>query len=175
MALHDDLLEQAAHLAARDRRRPKQASLRRAISAAYYALFHLLVAEAARLVSPAQPAGLRLAVSRAFDHGQMRSVCAGFAQGQAGQRGNRSVPPATRALLDFPLDPALVRILDAFVVLQEVRHQADYDLGRQWTRVTALDYVRVARDAFTDWGHVRGSPNAAVFLTALLLQRHWAR
>ncbi len=46
MAYPDDLLEQAQHLAQREPKRPKQASLRRAISSAYYALFHLLISEA---------------------------------------------------------------------------------------------------------------------------------
>lgn len=38
----DGLLEQAEHLLDVDPRKPKQASLRRAMSAAYYSLFHLL-------------------------------------------------------------------------------------------------------------------------------------
>jgi hypothetical protein len=173
--MHDDLLEQASHLANRERRRPKQASLRRVISAAHYALFHLLVAEGARSLAPARPGALKTLVGRAFDHGQMRSVCAGFVLGHAGQPGNKSIPPATRAALVFPLDPALLRVLDAFVALQEARHQADYDLGRRWSRVKALRHVRLARSAFADWMSVRTTPNAAVFLTALLLQRHWAR
>lgn len=42
--LHEQLLSQAEHLARKDRTpNPPQASLRRAVSAAYYALFHLLV------------------------------------------------------------------------------------------------------------------------------------
>lgn len=47
MALCDDLLEQAFHLARREPTRPRQASLRRALSTSYYALFHFLAAEAA--------------------------------------------------------------------------------------------------------------------------------
>src|SRR5712692_10552870 len=43
--LADDLLEQAYHLALREKNKPRQASLRRAVSTGYYALFHLLVAE----------------------------------------------------------------------------------------------------------------------------------
>ena len=50
MPLHGDLLEQAEHLARREKQRPKQASLRRAISTAYYALFHLLVDAGTRSV-----------------------------------------------------------------------------------------------------------------------------
>ena len=46
MSLHADLLRQARQLATRERRRPLQASLRRGVSASYYALFHLLVHEA---------------------------------------------------------------------------------------------------------------------------------
>ena len=43
MRLPEGLLEQAQHLVKREPKRPKQASLRRAISTAYYALFHLLI------------------------------------------------------------------------------------------------------------------------------------
>ena len=41
--LHDELLKQARELTTLDARRPRQANLRRAISSAYYALFHLLL------------------------------------------------------------------------------------------------------------------------------------
>ena len=46
MSLAQDLLDQADHLVNMDGANPKQASLRRAVSTAYYALFHLLVDEA---------------------------------------------------------------------------------------------------------------------------------
>src|SRR5260370_10190 len=46
MAFADDLLEQARHLANRERKKPRLASLRRAVSTAYYALFHLRISEA---------------------------------------------------------------------------------------------------------------------------------
>ena len=44
MTVHDDLLAQALHLASKEPRRPRQASLRRSVSASYYAVYHLLVA-----------------------------------------------------------------------------------------------------------------------------------
>lgn len=50
MALPTDLLAQARLLATREPKRPKQASLRRAISNAYYALFHLLVDQSCRFL-----------------------------------------------------------------------------------------------------------------------------
>ena len=46
MPFPDDLLEQAYDLAQKEPANPKQASLRRAVSTAYYSLFHLLIDEA---------------------------------------------------------------------------------------------------------------------------------
>jgi hypothetical protein len=43
MPFADDLLEQAYDLANKEPTNPKQASLRRAVSTAYYAQFHLLI------------------------------------------------------------------------------------------------------------------------------------
>ena len=49
MAFHQDLLKQAIQLARNESRKPKQASLRRAVSTAYYALFHFLIYETCKL------------------------------------------------------------------------------------------------------------------------------
>jgi hypothetical protein len=65
MSLHGDLLQQAEHLARLEPRRPRQASLRRAISTAYYALFHLLIHEATLRVG--RNPVLRQKFSRAFE------------------------------------------------------------------------------------------------------------
>jgi len=48
MGLAQDLLRQANHLATYEGANPSQASLRRAVSTAYYALFHLLIEDAAQ-------------------------------------------------------------------------------------------------------------------------------
>jgi hypothetical protein len=74
MSLHDDLLEQAEHLAKIDARRPKQASLRRAVSASYYALFHLLTSEASALY--ATDFGLAARINRTHNHGEMKKASA---------------------------------------------------------------------------------------------------
>jgi len=165
MALHHDLLEQADHLARRETRRPRQASVRRAISSAYYALFHLLAAEGARSFAPAQPLLLRLQVRRAFGHRDMQEVCRQFAAGSPNQ--------ATGRLLQGTLEPALRRFAEIFIELQEARHDADYDVTATFSRFDASQKVRLAREAFALWAQIRGGPNAAVFLGALLLQRHW--
>jgi hypothetical protein len=72
MAFADDLLEQAYHLANLESGEPKQASLRRAVSTAYYALFHLLIDEA---VGNWGVARQRSILARTFDHGKMKGIC----------------------------------------------------------------------------------------------------
>ena len=49
--MYADLLSQAELLARKEPRRPRQASLRRAVSSAYYALFHFLVGEVSRFLT----------------------------------------------------------------------------------------------------------------------------
>jgi hypothetical protein len=80
MAYHHDLLDQAVKLAHEDPANPKQASLRRAVSAAYYAVFHLLIFEA---TSNYGKAHLQTALGRAFDHGPMRNASIAVANSQA--------------------------------------------------------------------------------------------
>jgi len=72
MAFADDLLQQADHLANLESGEPKQASLRRAVSTAYYALFHLLIDQAVGNWGVERQRGV---LARTFDHGKMKSVC----------------------------------------------------------------------------------------------------
>ncbi len=67
MAFADDLLEQAYHLANKEEP-PLQASLRRAVSTAYYALFHLLIDE---VLSKWAVERQRSAIGRTFEHKAM--------------------------------------------------------------------------------------------------------
>src|SRR5438132_9883570 len=71
MAFADDLLGLAQHLASLYPAHPHQASLRRAVSTAYYALFHLLVSEATLNWARVE---LRPALGRLFDHGPMKAA-----------------------------------------------------------------------------------------------------
>ena len=69
MAYHDDLLRLASDLA--DKADATQADLRRAVSTAYYALFHLLVSETTLNWSRESS---RNALGRMFDHSLMKRV-----------------------------------------------------------------------------------------------------
>ena len=69
MAYHDDLLEHALQLI--HVVPPSQLTLRRAVSAAYYGVFHYLVAES---TSNWNNVSLRTALGRAYDHGTMKTA-----------------------------------------------------------------------------------------------------
>ena len=145
----EDLLEQARHLANRERRRPKQASLRRAVSTAYYALFHLLISEATRNW---KHGGQRAVLARLFDHGKMKAASLHEAQTES--------------------RPAQLRqVAKAFVDLQKNRHDADYDNARVWTRSDTLDQVASAEAAFATWRAIRDRPEAQSYLLSLLGKR----
>lgn len=162
MTLHADLLAQARLLATKEPRRPKQASLRRAVSTSYYALFHLLVADAvSRLVPGDDRAGLRHSLSRAFDHSAMYRVARQFAA-------RKVSPKLVTGLGGLPLQDRLVRLAAAFVDMQERRHEADYDLGSRLVRAGVLAIVHEVERAFTDWHAVRKSIQADTFLVGLL-------
>ena len=168
MALHHDLLEQARHLTGREPTRPRQASLRRAVSASYYALFHFLGPECARTSAPVRPMGLRVQVRRALVHADMKALCRQFA-------GRTGLSEHLRSLVALPFEPGLIVLARRFLELQEARHAADYDLARSFTRLQVLDMISGVQSVFDDWSRIRTTPNAAVFLAALLLNRQWSR
>ena len=162
MTLPRDLLAQAGLLGEKEPRRPKQASLRRAVSASYYALFHLLVDDATRLLlGGTARAALRSCLARAFNHATMKTVAKQFAQGGVS-------PKLSPGLNGEPIQDELVRVAGAFVDLQQHRHEADYDMRRRFTRIEALSITTDAERAFLDWRIVRGSPQADTFLVGLL-------
>ena len=159
MSLASELLDLAEHLSTRERRRPRQASLRRSVSTSYYALFHLLTGEAASLVGPNMATGAIRKMQRWFDHGEMKKVCGIFATAEA--------PKQITSILGAPVSGDLQTVAQAFIKLQEARHDADYNLETIWTKLTAQEFVQVAKDAFAAWARIRRSHEANVFAVAL--------
>lgn len=167
MGLAEDLLEQARFLADREPRRPRQASLRRSVSAAYYALFHLLVDEAVARLSPREPVALKYLVHRAFAHAEMKAACKLFLR--------RDMPAYLAAMVVPPVSADLIVVAQAFIALQEARHIADYDVSATFTRVEVQERLGRTELAFQAWSRVRGTPNANVLLAAMLLDKKWAK
>jgi uncharacterized protein (UPF0332 family) len=126
MAFPLDLLEQAHHLANREPKRPKQASLRRAVSTAYYALFHILTSETAK--NRKRPAE-RHTVARMLEHTPMGKVCS-TKRDELNAYFNTH-PPASREL---DVLKHLHLVAGTFVQMLQHRHTADYNGAVKWTR-----------------------------------------
>ncbi len=164
MSLHRDLVLQALALATDSKGKPRQASLRRAVSAAYYSLFHLLVFEGtARLLGRKRATlELRQCLARAFLHAEMHVVAKQFGEGKPS-------PKLSRAITSVPPDLALVA--KTFVDLQQMRHEADYDLGRVFSRSEVMRAIFTCVTAHLAFERVKKDPETLVFLTALLAQK----
>jgi len=134
-------------------RKPRQADLRRAISSAYYAVFHALAKECAdRLVGTASNRrdAAWQQVYRALEHGFARH------SGESAQK------------LGFP--SAIVNFADTFGELQRERHAADYDPSMVCTLADARSAIDRADAAI---GDLRGAPRAdrTAFATLVLLKQ----
>jgi uncharacterized protein (UPF0332 family) len=155
MPLAPDLLEQARHLANRESKRPKQASLRRAVPTAYYVLFHPLTTAA---VANWRTARQRSDLARAFTHSTMKEACK--------RTNNAAFPAASQTQVR-----SLKRIATIFVRLQQQRETADYDNAIRWSRTEALAQIDMAQEAFDLWSAIRGEAMAEDFLLQLLIQK----
>ena len=157
MAYHDDLLIQALLLVRKEPKNPKQASLRRSVSTAYYGLFHFLINET--LANWSKPSS-RPKLVRAFDHRTMKAAA------------NRVCNER-----EFPFageNPHVVSnlrtVAKTFVRLQDKRHIADYDNSTSWTRTQALREVNAAEQAFRMWKSIRNEQIAQNFLVSILVK-----
>ena len=139
----DHLLEQADRLIAPlGGGAPRQADLRRAISCAYYAVFHAVLTDAADdFVGRTQRHTSRYSlVYRSIDHKRLRSLCEDIRKQTLPDKYSNHVPTGG-------FGPDLKNLAIAVIDLQEKRHLADYDPG---FRVRASDAglaVATARDA----------------------------
>ena len=162
MPYPNDLLEQARHLANREPKRPKQASLRRAVSTAYYALFHLLGIE---LAKNWKRAAERSTLARMLEHGQMARVCTTKRDKLNEYFTTR--PPASRQLTVLKHIHA---ITNTFVQMHEQRQFADYDTSREWGRTDVLEKIDSVQAAFDSWREISDEAEAQNFLVTLLLK-----
>ena len=124
-----DLIVSARRTIGKGRGKPRQADLKRALSSAYYAIFHSLCWNCAdcfigkthqfRNQSAWQQA------YRAIEHGHAKSQCK-----------NKSI------MEKFP--ETIQNFADTFLILQEKRHMADYDPMSKFTRHEVLTTIEVA-------------------------------
>lgn len=162
----DRLIFQAKALAGygAGRGRPSPTNHRRAVSAAYYALFHSLIEQAVLRVFPESIAtdDDRRRAARWIDHADLKQAsnwileCAKVSSATA-------TPPAKTGVKDGvwelfsqsagsglrigAVQRPLRRIARTFVDLQDARHRADYDQLASFPKATAQLHVDAAENA----------------------------
>jgi len=157
MGVAEDLLALAGRLANPAPEDPEQASFRRSISTAYYALFHLLVQDAVQTWNGSATA--RFGLERKFDHKTMKEVSNAVLR--SSWRGWSTPSPA--------VPQELTTVAEVFVTLQESRQQADYDNARIWEPIDVQATVAAAQLAFAKWAEIRTHPAANEYLLSLLI------
>lgn len=131
MGYHDHLIDHAVSLSELNLPdEPKQVDLRRAVSAAYYGLFHLLTTEAAKNWKHERH---RHRFSRMLEHETMRKRSSAVSSAY----------------------PPLKLVAESFVKLQQARLTADYDNSKVWSRDEVRELVAVAEDAMAFWPDIR--------------------
>ncbi len=140
----ESLLKQAKKLTAPSVGRPDETKLRRAVSDAYYAVFHALTEASAKLlVSGASREDFRQYVRRGYQHAGLRQVCSKFTANATPQTADKAVVRYIPVTIS-QITPAVRQVADAFLVLQTERHDADYDHSRSFSKEEALTFIRVA-------------------------------
>ncbi len=136
--------------------------VRRAISTAYYAVFHAALAAAAErfMGGDAKGSSGYGLLYRGFEHRRMKDICEAV---------TRTTPRAKyrAALGRVKLHPNLYTFCNEFVGLQQLRHLADYDPQATFFQEDALAAVASAKQAVAALN--TAPPNERADLLALLL------
>ncbi|MBC7808910.1 MAG: hypothetical protein H7145_22480, partial [Akkermansiaceae bacterium] len=66
-------------------------------------------------------------------------------------------------LLPVPVSPELRLVAQHFVLLQDARHIADYDVAVSYSRLRTVSLIQTAEQAFAAWRAIRTTDEARVF------------
>ena len=136
------LLDQAERLIAEGAMRASQEDLRRAVSAAYYALFHQCLAAAADTVVGEAERGsdLYALAYRSVDHRRLVELCDAYSKPQPPRRYAKHLTVGDR-------DEGLVAYADMMLQLYQLRASADYDPTWSVSAAAAKAALDTARSA----------------------------
>jgi len=160
----DHLLEQGFRIVSPPRARlPRQVDLRRAISNAYYAVFHATLAAAAdEFVGVGQRSSETSSLAyRSISHRNLRDWCENVKKPQPSARFVRYASAG--------FDQSMRTFAAAVVELQERRHSADYDPSERFRKADAILALSTGQAALS---RLRGAsaPSRRMFLSVLLFQ-----
>lgn len=160
MSRAEDLLQLAEELSILHAPGHRQAHLSRAVSTAYYALFHLLISDA---TGNWREAGVRPMLGRIFEHGKMKSACeAKISELNSYFEGNPSYGR------DQVVGIHLYWIANTFVQLQQHRNDADYNPAKEWTSTEVATLIASVAQAFQSWKIIREEFAAQAMLVSML-------
>jgi len=121
---------------------------RRAVSTAYYAVFHAVTDRVAATVFPSADMAFQQHIRRWIGHADIRTVARWISQLQGTAAG--SPPPHMHSLLApagglAHVDADTVTIADGFLELNDKREQADYAHEAVFTRADTRGHIALAR------------------------------
>lgn len=97
-------------------------------------------------------------MGRIFEHGKMKNACHELIK-----KGKNKIN-----IIDDVLPNDLLDVADAFKQLQQARHEADYDMAKQFTKVEASDLVELASVAIDGFEGFYSELHGSLFMIALL-------
>jgi uncharacterized protein (UPF0332 family) len=154
------LLEQANLLSsAQGYGRPRQVDLRRAISSAYYAVFHQVLSASADEIVGRRSANRTLytLAYRSVDHATVRRICEEFSRPKPSAKLRKYLPAKATG-------QTLREFSNIFLRLQSLRHLADYDPSEDFSAVDAMYAISLAADAIAQL-QAANSSERKLFLT----------
>jgi uncharacterized protein (UPF0332 family) len=156
----DHLFEQAASLISPQAGRPRQVDIRRAVSAAYYAIFHAIITAAAdQFIGVTNRGESRYGLAyRSVDHGWLRKLCEEVQKSSLSVKFKSYAPSA-----GFGANMAAF----AAATLQQRRHAADYDVMIRMNKSDASVAIATARAAVSRFS-ATSPPERLAFLSLLL-------
>ena len=158
-SLPEELLEQAKLLLTLP---PNQANLRRAVSTAYYGLFHLLVRSTVlKWSDPIHQAR----IGRMFEHKRIKEISTAMIKSFGAETGS-----GASNSMEVIRRTELTKVAQAFIILQQARHDADYNLEHPLDPATAAAQVDRANSGFVSWEIASESEDAREYLFSLLFK-----
>jgi len=148
------------------------ADFRRAVSASYYAVFHLISAAVAEQAYPPTPRELRGRFQRALEHRSAKNAMQSFVSHES-VRGLAKEPG-----ISCNYNQDIAEIAKAFGELQDARELADYDVVDSDGTVSfswAKDWVDTATLVFDAWERVKSTDDARLFLAFLIYRNKRAK
>ena len=151
----DHLFEQAEKLISPQLGRPRQVDIRRAISTAYYAIFHAIITAAAdQFIGITNRDESRYGLAyRSVDHGWLRKLCEEVQKSTLSTKFRRYAPATG-------FGANIAALAAAAEELQEKRHSADYDVMIRMNRSDAVLAISTARAALGRFDNA-GQPERA--------------